>query len=130
MVSPGNNSVAGDSASMTKPGSTPARKQMAASRNIAASENGSTSVAAAAVGERGRPRKVTPNALTKQAAASAADRASRAPAAGTVSLRPHWGNCGLTRIAWKVSHSDTKPLSGGSAEIAAQPIRNTTAVRG
>ena len=25
-------------------------------------------------------------------------------------------------MAWKVSHSDTKPLSGGSAEIAAQPI--------
>ncbi len=28
-------------------------------------------------------------------------------------------------MAWKVSHSETKPLSGGSAEIAAQPIRNT-----
>ena len=26
-------------------------------------------------------------------------------------------------MAWKVSHSETKPLSGGSAEIAAQPIR-------
>ena len=84
----------------------------------------------AAAGERGRPRKVTPNALTKQAAASAAESASSAPTAGTISLRPHCGSCGLTRIAWKVSHSDTKPLSGGSAEIAAQPIRNTTAVCG
>ena len=59
---------------MTKPGSTPARKQIAASTNMAASENSSTSVAACGCGERGRPRKITPNALTKQAAASAADK--------------------------------------------------------
>ena len=67
---------------------------------------------------RGRPRKVTPKALTKQAAASAADSASMAPTAGTMSFRPHDGSAGLSRIAWKVSHSETKPLSGGSAEIA------------
>ena len=65
-----------------------------------------------------RPRKVTPNALTKQAAASAADSASSAPTAGTRNFSPHDGSCGLSRIAWKVSHSETKPLSGGSAEIA------------
>ena len=59
-----------------------------------------------------------PKALTKQAAASAADSASSAPTAGTRSFRPHDGSCGLSRIAWKVSHSETKPLSGGSAEIA------------
>ena len=35
--------------------------------------------AAAAAGVRGRPRNVTPKALTKQAAASAADSASSAP---------------------------------------------------
>src|SRR5258705_9714158 len=122
--------VTDESASMTKPGSTPARKQTAASTNIAVEENGSASAAAFAAGERGRPRNVTPNALTKQAAASAAERASSAPAAGTVSLRPHCGKSGLTRIAWKVSHSDTKPLSGGSAEIAAQPIRKASAVCG
>ena len=40
------------------------------------------------------------------------------------------GNCGLIRIAWNVSHSETKPLSGGSAEIATQPTRNTNAVCG
>src|SRR5260370_3298648 len=119
--------VTDESASMTKPGSTPARKQIAASRNIAVRENVSTSAAPFAAGERGRPRKVTPNALTKQAAASAAERASSAPVAGTVSLRPHWGKSGLTKIAWKVSHSDTKPLSGGTAESAAQPIRKPSA---
>src|ERR1700730_10476311 len=122
--------MTGESESMTKPGNTPARKQIAAKRNIAASDRASVSTAAAAAPERGRPRNVTPNALTKHAAASAADRASSAPAAGTVSLRPHWGSCGLTRIAWKVSHSDTKPLSGGSAEITAQPIRDAKGGRG
>ena len=65
-----------------------------------------------------------PKALTKQAAASAADSASRAPTAGTSNFSPHCGSCGLSRMAWKVSHSETKPLSGGSAEIAAQPTRN------
>src|SRR5260221_14583821 len=89
IVPPVNMSVTDESASMTKPGSTPARKQTAASTNIAVRENVSTSAAAFAAGERGRPRNVTPNALTKQAAASAAERASSAPAAGTVSLRPH-----------------------------------------
>ena len=71
-----------------------------------------------------------PKALTKQAAASAADSASSAPTAGTMNFRPHCGSCGLSRIAWKVSHSETKPLSGGSAEIATQPTRNTNAVCG
>ena len=86
--------------------------------------------AAAAAGVRGRPRNVTPNALTKQAAASAADSASSAPTAGTRNFRPHDGSCGLSRIAWKVSHSETKPLSGGSAEMPTQPTRNTNAVCG
>ena len=38
---------------------------------------------------RGRPRNVTPKALTKQAAASAADSASSAPTAGTRIFSPH-----------------------------------------
>jgi hypothetical protein len=46
------------------------------------------------------------------------------------SFKPHDGNCGLSRIAWNVNHSETKPLSGGRAEIAAQPIRKTNAVCG
>ena len=33
-------------------------------------------------------------------------------------------------MAWKVSHSETKPFSGGSAEIATQPTRNAKAVFG
>jgi len=71
-----------------------------------------------------------PNALTKHAAASAAERASRAPTAGTRNFRSHCGNAGLRRIAWNVSHSETNPLNGGSAEIAAQPTRKAKAVSG
>ncbi len=56
-----------------------------------------------------------PNALTKHAAASAAASASSAPSAGSITLKPHCGRSGCSRIAWKVSHSETKPLSGGSA---------------
>src|SRR3989304_2112709 len=120
--------VTGATASIKKPGRMPATRQIAARKNIAASELVSVSRAPAAAGVRARPRKVTPNALTKHAAAKAADSANKAPTAGTRNFRPQDGNCGLSRMAWKVSHSDTKPLSGGSAEIATQPTRNTNAV--
>ena len=69
-----------------------------------------------------------PNAFTKHAAASAAERARSPPTAGTRNFSTHCGSCGLSRIAWKVSHSETKPLKGGSAEIAAEPIRKANAV--
>ena len=42
-----------------------------------------------------------PKARTKQAPASAADKASSAPTAGTISFRPQDGSCGLSRMAWK-----------------------------
>ena len=56
------------------PGRMPASRHSAAKANIAPIENRSTSFACSAAFVRGRPRKVTPNALTKHAAASAADR--------------------------------------------------------
>ena len=98
--------------------------------NIAVSDQRSVSTAWPAIAVRGRPRNVMPNALTKHAAASAAESASRAPTAGTRNLSSHCGSAGLRRMAWKVSHSETKPLKGGSAEIAAEPTRNTNAVCG
>src|SRR6516164_10231494 len=107
----------GASASITGPGIIPIRKHRVAKMNMAASDQRSTSCAPAEMVVRGRPRNVTPNALTKQAAASAADNASIAPTAGTISLIPHDGTSGLRRIAWKLSHSETKPLNGGNAEI-------------
>ena len=68
--------------------------------------------------------------MTKQAAASAADRASSAPTAGTSSFSAQGSSRGLSRIAWKVSHSETKPFSGGSAEMAMHPARKAKAVCG
>src|SRR5436305_9223804 len=112
---------------MNQAGSTPATRQSAASVNIAARDQRSVSTASRATALRGRPRNVTPNALTKHAAASAAESASSAPIAGTRNLSSHWGRAGLKRIAWKVSHSETKPLKGGSAEIAAEPTRKRNA---
>ncbi len=111
----------GASASMIGAGTIPISRHRPAKMNIAASDQRSTSCAPAATVVRGRPRKLTPNALTKQAAASAADNASITPTAGTRNFRPHCGRSGLRRIAWKMSHSETKPLSGGSAEIAMHP---------
>ena len=40
------------------------------------------------------------------------------------------GRPGLTRTAWNSSHSETKPLSGGRAEIAAAPTRKQALVTG
>src|SRR5690348_8184083 len=120
----------GAKASMKTPGSTPAARQTAARKYIAAREVLSVSFAHSATDVRGRPRKLMPKALTKQAAASAAESASSAPTAGTSNFSPQDGNCGLNNMAWKVSHSETKPLSGGNAEIAAQPTRNRNAVCG
>ena len=111
-----------------RPAGCPPAGTCAASTNIAASEKRSTSRACAATVLRGRPRKLTPNAFTKHAAASAADNASSAPSAGMAIFSPHCGRFGCSRMAWKVSHSETKPFSGGSAEIAAQPTRKQNAV--
>ena len=45
-------------------------------------------------------------------------------------LSAHRAGCAPARIAWKVSHSETKPLSGGSADSPAAPMSNATAVTG
>ena len=49
---------------------------------------------------------------------------------GDEELQAPGGICGLCRMAWKVSHSETKPFSGGSAEMATQPTRKVKAVSG
>ena len=79
---------------------------------------------------RGRLRKVMPKNLTKHAAASAAARASIAPTAGTMIFNAHCGRSGLCSTAWNINHSETKPLNGGSAEIATQPTRTAKLVNG
>ncbi len=86
----------GASASMTRPGKTPASRQSAGEgEHRARARSGRPPRPARPPALRGRPRKVMPNALTKQAAASAAESASMAPTAGTRNLRPHCGRSGL-----------------------------------
>ena len=117
----------GEINSTTAPGTTPRITHSAARANIAGSEKPSVSLpfSAALV----RPAQESDRlGFTKHAAAGAAESASSAPTAGIRKRGPHCEICGLTRIAWNVSHSETKPLSGGSAEMATQPIRNATAV--
>src|SRR5215510_6230428 len=92
MLTPRSAFVTGASASIKMPGNTPAARHRADRKNIAASELLSVSSALAAAGVRGRPRKLMPNAFTKQAAANAADNANKAPTAGTRNLRPQDGN--------------------------------------
>jgi hypothetical protein len=89
----------GASASMNRPGKIPTTRQSAARKTRAARDHPSLSLAEAATGVRARPRKLTPNSLTKQAAASAAASASNPPTAGMISFSPHEGSCGLKRIA-------------------------------
>ena len=87
----------GARASMNRPGKTPATRHSAASANIAVREKRSVSRALSAAFVRGRPRKVMPNALTKHAAASAAESASSAPTAGANIFSPKTATAGPTR---------------------------------
>ena len=68
--------------------------------------------------------------LTKQAAARAAASASSAAAIGMIARSTPFFSTGACNAVWNVSHSETKPLNGGSAEIATQPMRNISAVTG
>ena len=80
--------------------------------------------------ERGKARKVTPKAFTKQAAARALVKAKIASATmrsnsrGGLAKREVWKN------AWKIMSSLTKPLKGGSAEMETAPMRKSSAVVG
>src|SRR5208337_259028 len=91
--------VAGLTASIAWPGKTPARRHSVARIAIVASAKRSASRARSAASVRGRPRKVMPNALQKQAAASAADSASTAPTAGANIFSTQDGNSGLNNMA-------------------------------
>ena len=71
-----------------------------------------------------------PKALTKQAAARPLVSASIPTATGISTANSGLGMLKPASSDWKTSHSETKPLSGGSAEIAAEPIRKKSAVQG
>ena len=71
-----------------------------------------------------------PNAFTKQATARPLVSASIATAMAIPIAASGWGTRAPPMSVWKTSHSDAKPLSGGSAEIAAAPTKKQAAVRG
>ncbi len=71
-----------------------------------------------------------PKALTKQAAANPLASASIATATGISTATSRLGMVAPPSRAWNTTHSETKPLRGGRAEIAAAPTRKKRAVRG
>ena len=71
-----------------------------------------------------------PKAFTKHAAARPLVSASMATAIGIRTATQTCGTRAPPSSAWKTSHSDTKPLRGGSAAMAAEPKRKASAVRG
>ena len=64
-----------------------------------------------------------PKALTKQAAARPLVSASMPTATGINTATSGTGMLTPPSSDWKTSHSEAKPLSGGRAEMAAEPIR-------
>ena len=72
---------------------------------------------AAAPSDRGMPRKPIAKTLAKQVTASPAVNASRAPEIANIILIGVEDRTADRRIVCNVSHSLTKPLSGGNAEI-------------
>ncbi len=71
-----------------------------------------------------------PNALTKHAIARPPVSARLAIPRVKARFRPAASRRVFWKSAWNVSHSLTKPLSGGSAAIAAEPTRKQAAVHG
>ena len=114
----------------TSEGPIPSTTQASASPPIAACMLRGTSRASAARGVRGIARNVIPKAFTKHAAASPLVSASIPTAMAMMRPSSGRGSCGPPRSAWKTSHSETNPLSGGNPEIAAAPTRKQKAVRG
>jgi hypothetical protein len=86
--------------------------------------------ARAAASLRGTARNVMPAALTKHASVRPLVSASAARPNVNVRLSSSRAIRTFCNSAWKISHSLTKPLSGGSAAIAAAPNTKHAAVHG
>src|SRR5207249_2921351 len=75
--------------------------------------------------ERAIPRKPMAKALTKQVTASAAVSANATPHKANAILTGVEVSSALRNSACRVSHSLTKPLNGGSAEMESAPSKKT-----
>src|SRR5579871_3936205 len=87
------------------------------------------SLARLAPSDRGIPRNPMAKTLAKQVTARPAVSARRAPQTANVIFTAVEENAADRRIVCNVSHSLTKPFSGGSAEIASTPTRNKALVQ-
>ncbi len=79
---------------------------------------------------RGRPRKMTPKNFTMTYPASAAQSATSAAPMGISRLTNECGIWSANRNDCSSSHSETKPLSGGSPARASAPMSESQATQG
>ncbi len=77
----------------------------------------------------GRERECRKRARNRRPPAPPSARRS-APTAGARIFSVHCGKLGLSSTACRIIHSETKPLSGGRAEIAAAPTSMKSPVAG
>ena len=91
---------------------------------------GVASTASSASARRGAPSSTSPTTLTKQKTASAAVAARPAAAMAPASPSPREGPRATWTSACRVSHSEAKPLSGGTPAIAIDPTRKAPPVQG
>ena len=131
-TSPRPTSIAGIGSitSITSTGKSPISTQSAVSQASPSRSRGPASCACASFSSRGRPRKITPKNLTITYPASAAT--STTPAAKTgISIRRYGlGISPVKRSPCRRSHSETKPLDGGSPALAITPTSEVTATHG
>ena len=94
-------------------------------------DRGASCASPARLASAAAPRKTVPNTLTKQAAASAADEGEhrRRPARRSAAGRRRRRRSGAQRGQVDAATRETKPLSGGSPQMAAAPTRKSAAVQ-
>ena len=126
-----NSATTGASASTTSPGRIPARMHSVARAIMVPRQKASTSAADLAAGATWSAQKGDAERLDEAGGGQRCRQGEGGADGGDEDqLSPTCGERRTEKIAWKVSHSETKPLSGGSAEMAAQPRRKVTAVVG
>ena len=131
MPAPTSGRTTGCKASIRKPGRTPASRQRPASAAHGGKREAVGFDRASRPPRRagGREKRCRTGGRNRRRRAPPPAPAWR-PTAGIISRSVQAGRDGLSRIAWKVSHSETKPFSGGRAEMAAQPTRTNRPLKG
>ena len=114
----------------TTPGTSPIAKHAAARNSTGPVIETGTSLEFATLLFRCRPRSTKPTTLTKQKTASAAVAASAAAASAPWAVSAAVPICARCTSDCRVSHSDAKPLKGGTPAMAIAPTRKAVPVNG